>query len=77
MYNHPPNAPKSCSGSQPTQGSGLGSSCRGLSPAQGWDPIPALRSPHTRANSSSGWNGVKGETWQMFLLSPAPRLLRC
>lgn len=51
MHNHPPNAPKSCSGSEPTQGSGLGSSCRRLEPGSelGSDP----RSPSASALPSN------------------------
>lgn len=51
MHNHPPNAPKSCSGSEPTQGSGLGSSCRGMEPGSelGSDP----RSPSASALPSN------------------------
>lgn len=77
MHNRPPNAPKSPS---PRWDPALAPAAAGWSPARSWDVIPGLRQhpryPHSKANSSSGWNGVQRKTWQMFLLSPAPRLLR-
>lgn len=79
MHNQPPNPAQDQS---PRRDPALAAVVGGWSPAQSWDLIPGLRQPprypqKTKGNSSSGWNGVKPETWQMFLLSPAPRGTRC